>query len=174
MRHIEDPGQKLVSKAVLPPSNNNALNCGIAQGAAQEASSDSNDCAATFCESNWDINKRTHFLPGGNKIWDMCGNVGEIMKDKYKENISFRGYIYDLSSDLKKLFGPKRTYSIVNAGRRSTTWNLGYANIKRGHDLIIRGLPGRDAGIFSVDITSDQESRRSYGHDIGFRCVFVP
>lgn len=172
VRHIEGQDRNW-SQGRPSPSDNNTLSCGNNRGTPQEASSDSNDCAVTSCDSNWDINKRTHFLPGGKKIWDMCGNVGEMMQDKYKENTSFRGYIYELSSDFKQLFGPKRTYSIVNASRRSTTWNLGYANIKRGNDLIVRGLPGRDAGIFSVDITSDQESRRGK-HDIGFRCVFVP
>ena len=174
VRAIEDENKNW-SQGHHSPSDNNTLNCGIARGIPQEASSnDSNDCATTFCDSNWDINRRTHFLPNGKKIWDMCGNVGEMMKNRYNENDSFKGYVYQLSSDLKKLFGPKKTYSIVNASRRSTTWNLGYADIDRGNDLIIRGLPGRDAGIFSVNITSDQVSRRGSGHDVGFRCVYTP
>jgi len=174
VRYIESEDRNW-SQGRSSPSDNNILNCGISRGSPQEASSsDSKDCAIGFCDSKWDINKRTHFLPNERKIWDMCGNVGEMMLDKYKERTSFRGYIYELSSDLKKLFGPKRTYSVVNANRRSTTWNLGYADIKKDNDLIVRGLPGRDAGIFSVDITSDQESRRGYKHDIGFRCVYIP
>ena len=156
------------------PSDSNTLNCGLFKGNPREASSnDSQDCAVTFCDSGWDQNRRTHLLPSG-RIWDICGNVGEIMKDKYRKDNSFDDYVYQLSSQLKQLFGPKKTYKIVNANRRSNTWNLGYAKIKKGYDLIVRGLPGREAGIFSVDITSDQASRRSYSGDIGFRCVYTP
>ena len=156
------------------PSDSNALNCGLFRGNPREASSDdSQDCAVTFCDSGWDQNRRTHLLPNG-KIWDICGNVGEIMKDKYRKEESFNGYVYQLSSELKQLFGPKKTYKIVDANRRSNTWNLGYAKVKKGYDLIVRGLPGREAGVFSVDITSDQVSRRSYSGDTGFRCVYIP
>ncbi len=157
------------------PTDDNTLNCGVARGIPKAASArDSDDCAARSCESKWDINRRTHILSNGERIWDICGNVGEIMKDKYRRNEQFKGYIYDLSSTLKKLFGPKRNYSLARANRRSATWGLGYAAINRNKDLIVRGIPGRDAGIFSVDVTSDQTNRRGYGRDIGFRCVYVP
>lgn len=157
------------------PSDNNALNCGLFRGNPREASSnDEDDCAVTSCDSGWDQNRRTHILPGGERIWDMCGNVGEMMKDKYRGESFDGGYIYELSSHLKRLFGPRKTYNIVNASRRSNTWNLGYAKIEGGENLIVRGLPGREAGIFSVDVTNSQESRRGYAGDVGFRCVYNP
>lgn len=163
------------SEGRASPSDNNSLNCGVYRGSAREASSDDeDDCAVSSCEEGWDLNRRTHLLPNGERIWDICGNVGEIMKDKYRGNESFDDYVYQLSSVLKKTFGPKKTYRLAEATRRSNSWGLGYAKIDDDHDLIVRGLPGRDAGIFSVDITSDQESRRGYSRDIGFRCVYIP
>ena len=154
------------------PSDGNILNCGVSRGSPKEAL---NDCAVESCDPDWDENKRTHILPGPDeeKIWDMCGNVSEMMKDKYRANENFRGYIYQLSSDLKELFGPKTRYSVANARRGSNTWNLGYVDISRGNDLIVRGSPGNNAGIFSVDVTNDQDKLRSRGN-IGFRCVYIP
>ena len=157
------------------PSDDNALNCGLFIGNPLEASSnDEDDCAASSCNSGWDENRRTHLLPNGERIWDICGNVGEIMKDKYRKSYIFDDHVYQMPSTLKKLFGPKKTYRLVSANRRSNAWNLGYAKINKGNDLIVRGLPSREAGIFSVDITADQATRRGYSGNIGFRCVYIP
>ena len=159
------------------PSDNNILNCGVFYGTPKEASSkDKDDCASSSCDSDWHRNKRTHILENGERIWDICGNVGEIMKDKYRENDSFDDHVYNLSYKLKRIFGPKKTYKLVNADRRSKSWNLGYATIKKDKDMIIRGLPGREgeAGIFSVDVTSDQTDQRRNSNSIGFRCVYIP
>ena len=157
------------------PSDNNVLNCGVFLGSPLEASSnDRDDCAVSSCNSGWDKNRRTHLLPNGERIWDICGNVGEIMKDKYSRSDIFDDYVYKMYSDLKKLFGPKKTYRLAAANRRSNTWNLGYAKIKKGNDLIVRGFPSQKVGIFSVDITADQNTRRSYSGNIGFRCVYIP
>ena len=157
------------------PSDDNALNCGVFLGRPMEASSnDENDCAVKSCDSGWDEKRRTHLLTNGERIWDMCGNVGEIMKDKYQKKEDFDNYIYKMPFSLKKLFGPKKTYKLVEASRRDNAWNLGYAEIKKKNDLIVRGLPGRKTGIFSVDITKDQDGRRGYSSATGFRCVYVP
>ena len=160
------------------PSDGNALNCGIFRGLPQAASNnDEDDCGDSFCESGWDEKKRTHWLNSKEKIWDICGNVGEMVKDKYRLDYRFNDFIYNIYSEsrLADLFGPKKSYRMVHANRRSNTWNLGYAKIDRGKDLIVRGLPGRDAGVFSVDITRDQDSRRSHSAgNIGFRCVYNP
>lgn len=155
------------------PSDGNALNCGVSIGNPRPADE---ECAVSSCSKGWDENRRTHILTTGEKIWDMCGNVGEIVKDKYRKNYEFNDYIYQLYSEsqLYDLFGPRRSYRLVGANRRSNTWNLGYATIKKGKDLIVRGLPGRDTGVFSVDITQNQISRRGYSGNIGFRCVYNP
>ena len=157
-------------------SDNNALNCGISRGTAQPAKSkDQDDCADYDCAPSWDVKRRTHILANGEIIWDICGNVGEMMKDKYTEGIRFREDVYKLSGQLKKLFGPKRSYQLVSAGRRTNKWNLGYAEIENDHNLIVRGMPGRySTGIFSTLINRDQESRRGYDPLIGFRCVYLP
>lgn len=160
------------SKGRAVPEDNNVLNCGVSRGSPKEAL---DDCFEESCDPDWDVNRRTHVLSGSDeeKIWDICGNVGEIMRDKYRANENFSEYIYQLSSDLKRRFGPKKNYNVANASRRSNTWNLCYAKIRRGKDLIVRGSPGREAGIFSVDVTNDHDNLRSRGN-IGFRCVYIP
>ncbi len=174
-RSIEDVDENW-SQGQAIPSDNNLLNCGVIRGRPRSASADDNeDCALASCQEGWDENRRTHLLPhGGGRIWDICGNVGEMMKDKYRKNHSFDDYIYRLSDELKELFGPKKTYKTAGSGRTRNTWNLGYADVKRGKDLIVRGVPGRDAGIFSVDVSQNQSSRRGYAIDVGFRCVYIP
>ena len=162
-------------------ADNNALNCGVSLGRAKAANSDDrNDCADSSCKSQWDYKRRTHILRNGQTIWDLCGNVGEIMKDKYTLNVSFDGYIFDLSGRLKSLFGPNRTYRTGtdrNRNRRDTYyWGLGEANIDADHNLIVRGANGRGRsgnGIFSVSIRQDQDGRRVL-NQLGFRCVYIP
>ena len=163
------------SEGRLALSDNNNLNCGVSRGFAQPASlNDLDDCATRSCQSDWDENRRTHILENGERIWDICGNVGEMMKDKYTGKESFTGSIYELSSQLKKLFGPKRTYRLVNSHRRDKKWNLGSVEIQSENDLIIRGAQGSFTGIFSVEITRDQVSHRGSIHNVGFRCVYIP
>lgn len=173
-RSIEEVGENW-SQGRATPSDSNTLNCGLLQGNPQPASSDDeDDCATSSCDSGWDQNRRTHLLSNGARIWDICGGAGEIMEDKYRESKSFDDFVYELTSSLKRKFGPSKTYRLVSANRRSNTWGLGYANIEKDNDLIIRGMGGRHAGIFSVDVTHDQVHRRGYNGNVGFRCVYIP
>ena len=155
-------------------SDNNAINCGVLRGSPLPAkSNDRDDCADYNCSSGWDIKRRTHVLSNREIIWDICGNAGELMKDKYTAGENFKGDIFEIDGQLKKLFGPKRSYSLVQAGRRTNKWNLGYAEITKNHNLIVRGMPGRFAGIFSVQVKKNQEDRRGDPY-VGFRCVYLP
>ena len=163
------------SQGISLLSDSNNLNCGISTGAPRKASPDDNeDCATSSCGYGWSRFKRTHLLPNGERIWDMCGNVGEIMKDSFDVgDLNFRDYIHNLSDKLQRFFGPKKTYTTAEVSRLKTTyWNLGYAEIKSGNDLIIRGLPRREAGIFSVNITRKKNDR--VPANTGFRCVYHP
>ena len=159
--------------------DNNSLNCGIVRGSPQPANDDDrDDCADSSCSKNWDFKRRTHLLSNGAVIWDMCGNVAELMKDKYSVNKSFKGYIFELTEQLKNLFGPDRTYKTgddkAKRNRNNHYWGLGKADIESGHNLIIRGGgSSSEHGIFSVSITGDQNSRSSH-HQVGFRCVYIP
>ena len=155
-------------------SDNNTINCGVSRGKLLPAkSNDSDDCANNDCNRDWDFNRRTHILSNGEIIWDICGNAGELIKDKYTEDESFNGDIYELSRSLKKLFGPKKSYSLASATRRTNKWGLGYAEIKRNYNLIVRGMPGSYAGIFSAQVNRNQEDRRGDAY-VGFRCVYLP
>ena len=173
VRSIEETNENWSSgKNVI--SDDNAINCGVSRGYPQPAkSNDKEDCASNNCNRGWDVNRRTHVLYNGEIIWDICGNVGELMKDKYTGGESFRGDIYELGGQLKRLFGPKRSYSLSRATRRTNKWNLGYADIKYNHNLIVRGMPGSYAGIFSVSIHRNQKERRG-DSNVGFRCVYLP
>ena len=155
-------------------TDDNAINCGVLTGRPQPArSNDIDDCADQSCNPNWDLKRRTHILKNGEVIWDICGNVGEIMKDKYKANQNFRGDIFELKGQLKKLFGPNKTYSLADNNRRLNKWNLGEADIRKNNDLIVRGMPDRYAGIFSVEVKRDHDDRRG-DLQVGFRCVYLP
>ena len=156
-------------------SDGNSLNCGVTSGIPREASSnDLDDCSSFSCDPDWDFKRRTHILSNGQTIWDMCGNAPEMMKDKYTQNESFQGEIYKLTSKLKKIFGPKRKYqSTTGSTRRNESWGLGYAEIKADKDLIVRGGSGRSAGLFSVNVSTTQDSRSSSRRN-GFRCVYIP
>ena len=158
-------------------SENNSLNCGVTSGGAKPASSnDRDDCADSSCNAEWDFKRRTHILSNGQVIWDICGNVGELMKDKYTLNRGFDGSVFELSGELKRLFGPDRNYNIIDSDRRSLNWGLGEADIEGNHNLIVRGFAPRARGkngIFSVAVTEDQSSRRTLNQQ-GFRCVYIP
>ena len=160
-------------------SDDNSLNCGVILGRARSASSDDrDDCADSTCSSQWDIKRRTHILSNGEIIWDICGNVGEIMKDKYTLDESFEGYVFEMSGRLKSLFGPGRTYKTGTENNRRSRqnlyWGLGKAEIEADHDLIVRGSNSRTgSGIFSVSVTEDHVSQRTL-NQIGFRCVYLP
>lgn len=153
----------------------NILNCGVSIGSPKAASTDDrNDCAGSNCGSKWHYKRRAHYLPSGHVIWDMCGNAGEMMKDKNQDNYNFNDYVYKMTSTLRKRFGPDKDYSGGSGDlRRTYYWGLGYAYLKSSGSLIIRGGQNRAAGIFSVNLRYDQDRTR-LGHDIGFRCVEIP
>ena len=155
-------------------SAGNSLNCGVNVGAPKAASNDDkDDCAGSKCGSKWHYKRRTHFLPNG-VIWDICGNVGEMMKDANKSKYSFSDYVYKMNASVRKKFGPKKDYSGTGSElRRNQYWGLGYANLKSGKSLIIRGGQHRSAGVFSANLQYNQDRSR-LGHNTGFRCVYIP
>ena len=168
----------------------NQLSCGVVRGTPQEAKEDDlDDCSVKKCAPSWDRLRRTHYLPSGEVIWDVCGNVGEMMRDKMPESLqdeSFTGFVHSLTGALKRMFGPEGFYTLGNSEGGSlfsrsqsqdlVHWNFGYANIRKKRDLIVRGSPGEDAGIFSVDVNQDQSGRGGFSsrNRLGFRCVYLP
>lgn len=159
----------------------NTLNCGVNVGPTKTASSNDKDSCngASGCDSKWDYKRRTHFLSNGYYIWDVCGNAGEMVKEagyksrrrSYKE---FNDHIYlARPSNIKRDFGPRRNYesSIQNA-RKHAYWGLGYAKVKNGENLVIRGQQGRYAGVFSTLFTEKREEFSS--SKTGFRCIYNP
>ena len=164
--------------------NGNILNCGVSRGAPQPASrDDKNDCSLGIrCGSQWHYRRRTHLITSSNLvIWDICGNVGEMMKDKtdtrkLTSSIRQDEPVSKLSGErnFRNLFGPKKNYSGVGYDlKRKAYWGLGYAELSDAKNLIIRGGQSREAGVFSVNLENDQSDSR-VGHNVGFRCVYIP
>ena len=176
-RHIEEIDENW-SSGRASRTEGNFLNCGVSSGGPHEASSnDEDNCNHSSCKEEWSYHTRTHFLPGGYVIWDLCGNVGEMMKDKNISNYTFRDPVYLLTGDAKDRFGPAKEYEETEGTRRfrqrgAYHWGLGEARLSRSGSLIIRGAPGSEAGIFSVNLNKEQNSR--IPHNVGFRCVYIP
>lgn len=129
----------------------------------------------SISDKTWSLNKRTHKLQNGAYIWDFAGNVAEIVilndniPSQYKNN---SGYIYNIPSGLKKLFGSNRDYSILETQDTSRSYGgLGYFKIKTHEGAVLRGGTNpRDAGIFSAFVTHKRNSHNG----AGFRCVYHP
>ena len=163
------------SKGKSRVSAGNSLNCGVTVGSPRPAKeNDKDDCAGTNCGSGWHYKRRTHFLPNGHTLWDMCGNVGEIMKDENKSQYDFNDYVYKMPLNLRRKFGPRKDYSGSGSElRRNEYWGLGRAELSASKSLIIRGGQNRSAGVFSVSLKYEQDRSRLSG-DVGFRCVYIP
>lgn len=179
VRHIEEEDENWFSGRASR-TQGNFLNCGVNTGRPQEASlNDEDNCNHSSCTGeSRNYYSRTHFLPGGHVIWDLCGNVGEMMKDENKASYSFRDPVYLLKGDAKDRFGPKKEYAETESNRRlqrrgeGRYWGLGEAELSRDGSLIIRGAQSVNAGIFSVSLERGQDSR--IPNNVGFRCVYIP
>lgn len=176
-RHIEEIDENW-SSGRASRTEGNFLNCGVNIGGPYAASSnDENNCSHSSCKQGWSYYTRTHFLPGGYVIWDLCGNVGEMMRDKNTLSYTFRDPVYLLTGDAKNRFGPEKEYKKLESGRgfrqrEALHWGLGEARLSRNGSLIIRGAQNSEAGIFSVSLDKDLDSRVPY--NVGFRCVYIP
>lgn len=155
----------------------NTLNCGVNIGTIKAASSsDDEDCATSACDRGWDYRRRTHLLPSGHRIWDMCGNVGEMMKTKNTRNSSFSDFVYKMINPEKAEYGPDKNYhdTLFRFYSKNQQWGLGFAELDEGGSLIVRGGQHRNAGIFSVHTNYDYDNRTAIKSNIGFRCVYLP
>ena len=158
----------------------NMLNCGVSVGISKEASrNDKDDCAVSECNDEWDYKKRTHVLPNDYVIWDVCGNVGEMMRDQNIKRIrknynQFNDYAYLANyGDVKRDFGPKRNYKTVGDNHRANRyWGLGRIKTINNKTLIVRGGQGQYAGVFSADLDRDIDDAL-LPSNVGFRCVYL-
>ena len=137
--------------------------------------------------SRWEDSKRTHALPNGEELWDISGGVWEMVADTVS-TLKSQGmqstnqrYIYELTGNNKKLFGPKRDYSSVGRSRGSVynqgqaSVGLGGVRLSRFNDIVVRGGAGEnDGGVFAVDASVRSEGYNIGGGGIGFRCIYHP
>ena len=174
--NIESQGENW-STGTRGPMSGNILNCGISAGIARAAD---NECDPHHkCGSGWHYKKRTHILPNNQLIWDVCGNAGEMMRDKNPLNRkSYAGarlndYIYKITNeDLKEDFGPWQFYGSQEAnGLKHFKYSgLGHINIDSKGEVIVRGAQHTSAGIYSTILKGPFRQGRA----VGFRCVYNP
>ena len=178
-RHIEDEDRNW-SSGKSSSSSNNFLNYGILTTGAGSSyrSSSSRSSSDRYRNSDWYPEKRSHYLPNGEEIWDLSGGVWEYVEESASELgvQKEENPIFDLSSKNRELFGSANHYSepSYNTNIRNTTRGLGYAYLSKIEDRVIRGGGHsiEDLGIFSVDASiSDDDSIFT---PTGFRCVYSP
>ena len=154
------------SKGDLKIGNENRLNIGNVSGV--KINSDEDD----INDKRWKLNKRSHKLTNTEYIWDLSGNLSEIVQNDITSlPATYTGYIYKIPATLKKLFGPDRDYSILDDRERLRGFaGLGYMQGSRASGGIVRGgNNSRTAGIFSVETTTHFNRP-----NVGFRCVYHP
>ena len=148
----------------------NRLNIGNVSGT--KTSSDEDE----INDKRWSFNKRTHKLINTEYIWDFSGNLNEIVQHNISSlPVTYTGYIYQIPTSLRELFGPERDYSILDDRERLRGFGgLGYIQGNRFAGGLLRGgRNSRTAGIFSADTTVAPD-RLKFRSDIGFRCVYHP
>lgn len=136
--------------------------------------------------------RRTLFLPSGEAIWDLSGNVGEWVKGELNSSKYYYYDQYDRAAEIarftewgdakgasvnimqakQRLFGPQSVYM---DGRSSNQYyGLGYADFEVNLGSIVRGgwsCFNKPAGVFSVSLYHQPSAPAGgYGY-IGFRCV---
>ncbi|MYE07488.1 MAG: formylglycine-generating enzyme family protein [Oligoflexia bacterium] len=167
-RHIESVDVNW-SKKTTRIQTGNQLNIGSISGI--KTSSNDDD----INDERWSLNKRTHKLPNNEYIWDFSGNLGELVQHNISSlPTTYTGYIYNLPTSLKNLFGPREDYTILDDRERINRFaGLGYMQGSRFSGAILRGgSNNRTAGIFSVDTTFEKD--RTLRPNIGFRCTYNP
>jgi formylglycine-generating enzyme required for sulfatase activity len=164
---------------VLAASSDDAKGC---LGTGQEALG-----TTGTCPGGWDLEKRTHTLPGGHVIWDVGGNVWEYVKDDntlsygadapftkidattHVVEYSLSGGLTTTQRNAKGQFGPAGDYSSLTG---FTYGGLGVALIGGPvGGAVIRGgrvIATNNAGVFYVRLNNPPA--QTNGH-LGFRCV---
>lgn len=164
------------------------LNTGWAYGDsswADELLDSNNACeksSATMCTPGgpWIMEKRTHKLSTGEFIWDLSGNLWEIVSDQYT-GPALAGIS---NSAMPRL--PLTNYFRYISGMYDVTCEdvnsahlcgFGYgwiSSAKPGQGISRGGRAGgdEDAGIFTIDFDNSSSAAGLNNH--GFRCVYNP
>lgn len=135
--------------------------------------------------STWSDQRRVHQLASGIYIWDISGNVSEVMKDENNTNFGANGYLSVITptnrpttgtisgvvGNVNYHFGPAGDYSALST---SPFAGLGWAEINYNNGAIARGLSwfwNAATGVFAVALSVDANFT---GPRMGFRCVWTP
>ena len=144
---------------------------------------------ATCHPEQWDIQRRTHFLPSGEVVWDLAGNVLEwvrdgsdfsysssnnvhvssITRENHKKKRSLKWGLTTTPRVAKDQFGPSGDYTYLDSGYYG---GLGMAWLKNVGGTVTRGGHWiQHAGIFNAILDYNHDN---YAEFIGFRCVYRP
>lgn len=148
-------------------------------GTAQSAdNSDDNACANTgeTCSSKvWNSQRRTHTLSNGSVIWDLAGNVWDLVRDDNPAARGAAGFIATFNSgdERQTKFGNDQFCSGA-ASPPHCGFGWGYmdnsaGSIRRGGDA--GGVNGHifGAGVFSTNLNFPVTALQTI---MGFRCSF--
>ena len=161
-----------------------ALNTGHSDGAPQDAvaadSNDDNSCAGTgeTCSSTvWNSQRRTHVLSNGSVIWDLAGNVWDLIRDDNLAPRGASGFIstFNTSDERQTRFGNDQFCSTSNAAPYCG-FGWGYmdnnaGSIRRGGDADTVNGNVYGAGIFSTNLNFPTSAIQAI---MGFRCSYQP
>ncbi len=178
-RHVEDEDRNW-SSGKASSSTSNFLNYGVLfRKSGSNSRSSFGRGRSNYANRDWNPEKRDHYLPNGEEIWDMSGGVWEYVDDSTSDlgvKKEKDEPIFD-SDQNKKLFGPAGYYNAPSYNRdtRNNTLGLGYAYLSNIKDGIIRGggFTEDDLGIFSVDASVRYDDALTLS-PTGFRCVYEP
>ena len=156
------------------------------------AGQDNDPCFGTeetaACDNtHWHLQRRTHTFSNGEVIWDLAGNVWEMLKDDNstsygsESNISqitevshstthaLSGGTTTTSRSAKAQFGPFGDYANI----QGLHYGLGYGRINSNQGMVLRGGYWRNirAGVFTTSLASPSIV---LGSNNGFRCTYRP
>lgn len=144
---------------------------------AQEASdSDEEGCFNTgqVCsKKTWNSQRRTHVLTNGSVVWDLAGNVSELLKDNNYNTQGKDGFIADMDVNHTGLSNLGNDLSCeYPSANNNCGFGFGVMNYKLG--AIVRGGSWYSewaSGVFAVNLHITPQTSH---YNIGFRCVFQP
>ncbi|MBX3034041.1 MAG: DUF4082 domain-containing protein [Bdellovibrionaceae bacterium] len=158
------------------------LSRSIGMTAGTAAARDAQACAGTgqACDlSTWNSHRRVQRLSNGQYVWDLAGNVAEILRGDWFTDPVFAPQDTALSqfsgARMKMSFGPQGNYAALNA---EPFGGLGDGLGAASNGLLVRGgawgsgNPGAyNAGLFSVNTNV---SFVTPNNSVGFRCIRHP
>jgi hypothetical protein len=141
---------------------------------------DNNACAGTGepCTAKvWHSQRRTHTLSNGSVVWDMAGNVWDLLRDTNHASHGAEGFIatFNGGDTRQTLFGNDQ-FCAAASSPPHCGFGWGYMSnnqgaIRRGGDADTVNGQVYGAGVFSTNLNFPVTAPQNI---MGFRCSFQP